>query len=80
MVVGKHQSLVGHHFAGAAVAKNDHGILERRLVKAVNLIGREAAAHLLHGFDIHLFQERQQPHPFVGSSTKSQARSQQNSK
>ena len=68
VMVREEQSLGRDDLPGAAASEDDDGILERGFVDAVNLLGREFAAPLLHLFDVHFLKVGQQPHSFVGRS------------
>ncbi len=66
VVVGQQQALVGYHLAGAAAAKYYDGVFEARLIDAEELFGAEFEAHFVHGLDVELLEQGQQPHAFVG--------------
>ena len=66
VVVGQQQASGRDHLAGAAAAEMHHGILQGRMVDIVDVRGRELAAHLLHGLDVHLLEQREQPHALIG--------------
>ena len=68
VVVGQQQALRRNDFACAAASEMHDGILEGRMVDIVDVRCRQLAAHLLHGFDVHLLEQREQPHAFVGRS------------
>ena len=66
VVVGKNETLVGDNLACASSAKDYYGVFDGTMVDAVDLVGCEAAAHLVHCFDVVLLNEREQPHAFIG--------------
>ena len=68
VVVGEQQSLGGDDLTRTTVAEDNDGILERRLVDAVNILGGEFATPLFHLPDIHLLKVGQEPHALVGES------------
>ena len=65
MVVGQKKTLRGDYFAGASASELHDGVLERRVVDAVDLLGREPASKARKGFAVKLFQKGEQPHSFV---------------
>ena len=67
VVVRKEQAFGGDDLARAATAEDHDGILQRGVVDAVDLLGGELAAALLHLLDVHLLKVGQQPHAFIGS-------------
>ncbi len=66
VMVGHHQALVADDLTGAAAAKVHDGIFEAGLVDGVNLIRSELAARGLDVLAVELFEQRQQPHTFIG--------------
>ncbi len=68
MVVGQQQSPGRHQLSGTAAAEKHHGILQRSLVHAVDVLGRETEPLGLH--ILHLpADEARQPHALVGPRT-----------
>lgn len=66
MVVGEDEAIVGHNLARASASEDDDGVLDGAVVDAVDLLGREAAAFLLHDIDVVAAQEAENPHTLVG--------------
>ena len=74
MVVGEQQSFGRDDLTRAAAAEDDDGILQRRVVHTVNLLGREFAAAGLHVLGVHLLEVGKHPHPLVRCGRKGDAR------
>ena len=64
VVVCKQQTVSGDEFSGAARAEEYDGILQGRLVDAVNIFRAEPEAFRLHVADT-LRNQRGQPHAFI---------------
>ena len=62
VVVREEQAVARDDLARAARAEQHDGVLERRLVHAVHILGRQAEAVGLHIVDA-LRDQRRQPHP-----------------
>ena len=75
VVIGEEQSVGRHDLARAAASEDDDGVLQRGVVHAVNLLGREFAAAGLHVLGIHLLEVGQHPHALVRRGRKGDARS-----
>ena len=65
VVVGEQQPVGRDDLPRASAAENDDGVLERRVVHAVNLLGREFAPAGLHILAVHFPEIGQHPHAFV---------------
>ena len=74
VVVGNQQTLLGNHFTGAAAAELDDGILQGRMVDAVDLVRGQAAAEIGHGLSVHLLEQRQEPHALIGAGAEGKGR------
>ena len=74
VVVGKEQAVARDELARAAGAEQHDGVLERRLVDAIDIFGREPEAVCLHIFDA-LRDQHRQPHSLI--CTQRQGRDQQ---
>ena len=66
MVVGEHEAFGRDDLARASAAEDHDGVLERRTVDAVDVLGLEAASLVAHVRDVHLLEVGQQPHALVG--------------
>ena len=64
VVVRKQQAVARNHLARTAGAKEHHGVLERRLVDAVHVLGRQPETMGLHILDA-LGDQHRQPHSLV---------------
>ena len=67
VVVGHKQTAAGDDFGGAAAAELDDGILDGRMVYAVDLFRREAGADIAERVAVHLLEQRQEPHALIGA-------------
>ncbi len=65
MVVGQQQTFPGNDFPGTTAAEYDDGVFQAGMVDIVDVVGFKPESGIFHGFDVQLFQERQQPHPLV---------------
>ena len=65
MVVGQQQTFPGNDFPGTSAAEYDDGVFQAGMVDIVDVVGFKPESGIFHGFDVQLFQERQQPHPLV---------------
>ena len=65
VVIGEQQSVGRNDLTRASAAENDDGVLERRVVHAVNLLGREFASAGLHVLAVHFLEIGQHPHALV---------------
>lgn len=68
VVVGQDETLRRNDFAGATAAENDHGIFQRHRVGVVNVLGADFEAETFHLFDVLPFEQREEPHAFIGMS------------
>ena len=68
VVIGNHQTLGRYHLSRATAAELDDGVFEGRLVNGIDFLRRELAARSLEVLLVHLVQEGQEPHSFVGQS------------
>ena len=66
VVIGHQQALGRYHLSGAAAAEVHDGVFQGTLVDGVNLFRGKLAAGGFEVFSVQLFQERQQPHSFIG--------------
>ena len=67
MVVGQHQAVSAHHFAGAeSAAQTGHGIFHAGMVQTIDVLRGELEAHFAHLGLVHLLQLVQQPHALTG--------------
>ena len=67
VVVGHEQAAAGDDLAGAAAAELDDGVLDGRVVDAVDLLRGEPGAEVAQGVAVHLLEQRQQPQALVGA-------------
>ena len=79
VVVGYQQALVGDDLTGAASAELDDRVFQGRLVDGIDLLRRQLAAGGLQVFLVHLLDQRQQPHTFIGGSAHHQGKRSQES-
>ena len=66
VVVRDEQAGAGDDLRGAAAAELDDGVLDGRMVDAVDLVGGEAGAEVAERVCVHFLQQREQPHAFIG--------------
>ena len=65
VVVGEQQAVVADNLARAAATEEHDGIFQAAVVDAINVVGSDAHAHLLHLFLV-LLEEHRDPHPLSG--------------
>ena len=80
VVIGYQEALGTDHLSGTSSAKVHDGIFQRRLVEGENLFRRQFAAGGLQVFSVHLFEEGQQPHAFIGRSAQGDGQGSHHSK
>ena len=67
VVVSYEEALVGDDLACTTAAELDNRVLEGGVVDVIYILCRKFAAHVLHDLAVHLLEEREQPHTFIGS-------------
>ena len=65
VMVGHEKSFCRDDFSCASAAELHYGILQRRIVYAVDLLRCEFAAEILHGLCVHLLDQRKKPHSLI---------------
>ena len=73
VVIREQQSVGRYDLTRASAPEDDDGVLERRFVHAVNLLGRELASARLHILAVHFLEIGQHPHALVGRCRKRDA-------
>ena len=67
VVVGHQQAAAGDDLGRAAAAELDDGVLDGRVVHAVDLLRSQPGAQIAQGVGVHFLEQGEEPHALVGA-------------